>query len=463
MTGRAPRTADEALDALGRISREREENLIGSCLVDEQAFLEARETLAEADFWDTRCATVWDQMSAVAAKGMAPTFANVVTAMRRAGSLAAIGGVSELAGWCEGVNLAGDRTSDAIQMVTECSDLRRVVEASSAAIAAAAADSDPSAVLARAEAAFFEIGARRRSRGGGRSIADLSRDALSAILDEGKPGISTGFADIDAMVGGLRPGRLFIIAARPSMGKTSLAVQIATSAALAGHHTLFFTLEVPAEGLAEIIIRSRAGVASDAAAKDISTDLAEKLYAEAQTLSGLPLEIEDPAAVTIGRLIATSRLVAARNGTKVILVDYLQLVSSDKQTDNRAADLARVSGGLKQIARALDCSVIALAQLNRSCEARKDKRPILSDLRESGSIEQDADVIGFVYRDEYYNPGLLRAKGRAELIIAKNRNGPIGTVNLGWHGPTQRFVSEKSFELSRLDQASLAPPRVPDW
>ena len=293
-------------------------------------------------------------------------------------------------------------------------------------------------------------------------------------------GVTTGFRDVDQMLGGLHRSDLLILAGRPSMGKTSLATNMAFNAAKAynrredengnvfeeGGKVLFFSLEMSAEQLASRILSEQSRVASDKIRRgEIETDEFEKLAIAAQELSQVPLFIDDTPALTITGLRQRARRVKRQHGLHMIVVDYLQLLQgpADKRSDNRVQEVSDITRGLKTLAKELDVPVLALSQLSRQVEQREDKRPQLSDLRESGSIEQDADVVTFIYRPEYYlqrehpterqneapdkfqerverhNQRLNDSRNIAEVIIAKQRHGPIGIVELFFDGNYTRF------------------------
>jgi len=260
-------------------------------------------------------------------------------------------------------------------------------------------------------------------------------------------GVATGFVEIDRLTGGLQPSDLIILAARPAMGKTSLAINIAEHVALVERRPVgVFSMEMSAQQLVERIMSSRSGVSLSTIRRDgfrNDSDLGA-FVAALETMHGAPIEIDDTPGMTVAQLRASARHMARKHGgLALVVVDYLQLMCAGsgrrKTDDTRAAELGEISRGLKMLAKELHCPVIALSQLNRSVEARSDHRPLMSDLRESGALEQDADLIWFIYRDEYYTKEQCQEPGMAEIIIAKHRNGPTGTVKLRFSAAQTRF------------------------
>jgi replicative DNA helicase len=317
-------------------------------------------------------------------------------------------------------------------------------------------DLDDEAVnqIERAEARLFQLVDLGQMGRGLQPVAEHGRRALDRIEaahrhDRRVIGVATGLMDLDRKIGGLKPGNLVILAARPSMGKTALATNIAVNAAKAGARTAFFSIEMPGADLTTRLIAQEAGLSADALFHGgLDVDAFDVIVQGEATLSKLPLEIDDTSGLTIGALRSRARRMKRRGGLGLIVIDYLQLMASqDRRRDgNRTQEVSEISCGLKAVAKDLDVPVLALSQLSRAVEQREDKRPHLADLRESGSIEQDADVVMFLFREEYYlsrkdphdlTPAeidlLKETRSIAEVIVAKNRNGPIGTAKLHFH------------------------------
>ncbi|MDA8442475.1 MAG: replicative DNA helicase, partial [Peptococcaceae bacterium] len=255
-------------------------------------------------------------------------------------------------------------------------------------------------------------------------------------------GIPTFFSDLDRMTSGWQPADLVIIAARPSMGKTSLVLNMAQNAAVRQKVPIaLFSLEMSKEQLVQRMLCAEAMVDQQRVRTGnlLETDW-PKLALAVGPLSEAPIFIDDTVGISVSELRAKARRLKVEHDLKMIVIDYLQLMTGSKRTESRQQEVAQISRGLKQIARELNVPVVALSQLNRGVEQRQDKRPVMSDLLESGAIEADADVISFIYRDEYYNPDSSK-KGIAEIIIAKHRNGPVGMVELGFLKEFTKFVN----------------------
>ncbi|MBD1549179.1 replicative DNA helicase [Roseibium aggregatum] len=338
-------------------------------------------------------------------------------------------------------------------------------------------DVPPSQQIDDAERRLFELAETGRNEGGFVSFSDALTETIemahAAYNREGAlSGISTGLIDLDRLMGGLQPSDLIVLAGRPAMGKTSLATNIAYNIAQAyqaeeqpdgslktvnGGVVGFFSLEMSAEQLATRIISEQTEISSSKIRRgDISEADFEKLAAAAQHMQTVPLHVDQTGGISIASLVARARRLKRQRGLDMIVVDYIQLLTgSQKSAGNRVQEITEITTGLKALAKELNVPIIALSQLSRQVESRDDKRPQLSDLRESGSIEQDADVVMFVYRDEYYlsktepeegspehevwRDKLERVKGKAEVIIAKQRHGPTGTANLHFQGEFTRF------------------------
>ena len=299
-----------------------------------------------------------------------------------------------------------------------------------------------------AEQRVFEIAEHGQRSGSGfvavKDMVQPSIDRLDALSrsEGGITGVATGFEDLDKLTAGLQAGDLIVIAGRPSMGKTSLALNIAENAAI-GHKlaTGVFSMEMPKEQLAKRMIGSIGRVnQSHLRSGRLTEDDWTRINSAGSIMSTAPIFIDDAPGLTPLEVRARSRRLKREHGLGMVVVDYLQLMQVNRPTDSRAVDISEISRSLKSLARELDIPVVALSQLNRSVEQRNDKRPVMSDLRESGAIEQDADVIIFIYREEVYDAETPR-KGVAEIIIGKQRNGPTGTFLLTFKGEFTRFES----------------------
>jgi replicative DNA helicase len=306
---------------------------------------------------------------------------------------------------------------------------------------------DVGVFIDQAEKKIFEVAEDRKSEGlssAGEIVSDsIKKIEALAIKKASLTGISSGFADLDRMTAGFQPEELIIIAARPSMGKTAFSLNIATHAAIRQKKTVaYFSVEM---GKAQMMMRILASESqlnmSDIRVGRIADGAWQKLFQTANAVAESPLYIDDTSGISPFEIRAKVRRLQAQRGLDMIMVDYMQIMDLKQKVESRERAVSEISKTLKQIAKEFKVPVIALAQLNRSVEGRSDRRPMLSDLRESGSIEQDADVIMMLYRDDYYERENSEQKGVAEVIIGKQRNGPTGTVRLAFLKPLTRFES----------------------
>ena len=311
-----------------------------------------------------------------------------------------------------------------------------------------AGEEEPSIIMNKAEQLVLDVGGQTQSESSFSPIGDVVITNLERLnkLQQQKgalTGVPTGFKDLDFTLNGLQKSDLILVAARPAMGKTAFTLNIAQNVAMGVHGSVaFFSLEMSKEQLVGRILSSVAGIESDKLRKgDMDTNDWGKVLAAAEAMSKAPLFIDDTAALTVQDMRAKLRRLKVEHGLDLVVVDYIQLMqgrSSSKGSENRQQEISEISRNLKLIAREFNVPVIALSQLSRSVESRPDKRPVLSDLRESGSLEQDADIVMFLYRDIYYNPE-SEAGDEAEVLIRKHRNGAVGTVRLLFMGELTRF------------------------
>jgi len=338
--------------------------------------------------------------------------------------------------------------------------------------------------LEEAEKLLFDLAELGSQDRGFETISDASLRAIETINNAykgggGITGVRSYLIDLDQMMGGFQPSDLIILAARPAMGKTALATNIAVSASASKEnpkHVALFSLEMASDQLANRVIADIAGVASDLLRRGkVSAKEVERAVKASQGLKDVPLMLDDTPALSVSAIRTRARRLKRQKGLDLVIVDYLQLMKGTGRSDNRVQEVTEISQGLKAMAKELDVPVIALSQLSRAVEQREDKRPLLSDLRESGSIEQDADVVMFLYREEYYlskaaperranetqvafserlenwEKAISEKSGVAELIIAKQRHGPVGTVNLHFNPETTKFESLSQRENGETD------------
>ena len=421
-----------------------ERTVLGAILVDNQAFNSAAEVLTREDFYRDAHRRIFEAMAALAEKSEPIDLVTLKNELSRTQSLETAGGVAYLAGLVEGV----PRLENVLpwsRIIREASVLRNLIHAS-ARIAQEATDAQDTAdaILDRAEQAIFAI-AERKIRAGLVPVKDFIKTTFEAIEKQALSkdaitGVPTGFIDLDRLTSGFQKSELIILAARPAMGKTSLGLNIARTAAQAtAEPVAIFSLEMSKEQLVKRLIFAEARIESGLVTRGPLRDSDwGKLTTAWADLHKLPLFIDDASFLTPLELRAKCRRLKAEHGLGLIVVDYLQLMGSGSRAENRQQEISSISRSLKGLAKELEVPVLALLQLSRAPEARTDRRPQLSDLRESGAIEQDADVVMFIYRDSVYKP-TEENRGKAELIIAKQRNGPTDTVNLVFLREFTRF------------------------
>jgi replicative DNA helicase len=431
-------------------SVEAEQSVLGGLLLDNLAWDRAGDLLADGDFYRHEHRLIYAAIGALVGAGKPADVITVFEQLQALGRADDCGGLAYLNALAQSVPSAANMRRYA-EIVRERAILRKLIAASDE-IATSAFNPQGravSTVLDEAESRIFKIGEEgSRQRQGFQSIDKLVVqliDRVQELHDNGAEevtGIRSGFYELDRMTAGFQKGDLVVLAARPSMGKTAFALNIAEHVAVQeGLPVLVFSMEMGASQLALRLVGSlgRINQQNLRTGKLDSRDW-ERLTDAVERLSKVQLLIDETPGLTSSELRARARRMARQFGTLgLIVIDYLQLMSGSSGSDeNRATELGEISRGLKGLAKELQCPVIALSQLNRSVESRNDKRPMMSDLRESGAIEQDADIIMFIYRDDYYNKD-SKEPGVSEIIIAKQRNGPVGTVSLTFLKPLTRF------------------------
>ena len=426
---------------------EAEQCVLGSMLLDREAIGEVLLVLEADDFYEPRHAELFRLLCALYDRNAPVDLVLVTNELNGIGRLEALGGVDALVGLMECVPSSAHAQAYA-KLVRDSSERRRLVDAATHILREVqeGRQRETSELLDAAERRIFAI-AHGRSSESAASLDGLIRKALvriDALQEGGAPttrGLRTHYGDLDKKLNGLAPGSLYVIAGRPSMGKTSFALNILDHACVRdGAAALLFTLEVTKEQVAESLLCSNARVDAQRLMRgELSNDEYAKVPEAAARLIKAPLFIDDTPGLTLGRLRAKARRMKARHDIQIIVVDYLQLLNLGESSESRQIEISRMSASLKQLARELSVPVITLSQLNRAVEQRQDKRPLMGDLRESGSIEQDADAVLLLFREEYYNKEKLEARGKAELILAKNRSGPTGTIDLFFFPNMMRF------------------------
>lgn len=451
--------ADDTLESLKLPphSVEAEQSVLGGLLLENEALDKIADILASSDFYRHDHRLIYEHIARLIEHNKPADIVTVAEALENSAELSGVGGIAYLGALAQNTPSAANIRRYA-EIVRERAVMRQLVEVGSG-IADSAFNPqgrDATQLLDEAEARIFQIaeGGKRNSQG----FVDIKillpkvADRIDFLFQRDNPnavtGVPTGFSDLDNMTSGFQPGELVIVAGRPSMGKTAFSLNIAENVALdTGLPVAVFSMEMAATQLAMRLIgsvgrldqhRMRTGQLEDEDWVRLTTALGK--------LNEAPIHIDEGASLTSFDVRARARRLHRQCGKLgLIVVDYLQLMSApaNRQGENRATEISEISRSLKALAKELDVPVVALSQLNRSVEQRPDKRPVMSDLRESGAIEQDADLILFIYRDEVYNPDSVD-KGMAEIIIAKQRNGPIGRIKLTFLGQHTRFENYAS-------------------
>jgi len=443
--------ADTALATAERTlphNLEAERSVLGAILVHNDAFNLAAQVIDSQDFYRDAHRRIFDRMVALNERHDAIDFVTLKEELARAGELDEVGGPAYVASLADGVPRATNVEYYA-RIVKEKATLRNLIYAASKIVTNAyEADQESDLILDEAESAIFAV-ADDRLKSGFIAMRDLVKDSFPKIekLFEQKrliTGVPTGFVDLDEMTRGLQGGDLVIVAARPSMGKTSLVLNIAQYVAALGDQVVgFFSLEMSKESLFLRLLTSEAQIDGHRLMSGaIGGNDYHRISHALEKLNAMKLFIDDTANIGVLEMRAKSRRLQAEHGLNLLVVDYIQLMSGRGRFENRTLELASISRSMKGLAKELNVPIVVLSQLSRAPEARSDHRPQLSDLRESGALEQDADVVVLIYRDDAYNrdPNSPDA-GTAELILAKQRNGPTGVVRLAFLREQTRFAN----------------------
>ncbi len=433
-------------------SLEGESSVLGGLLLDNGAWDRVADLLSDADFYRYEHRLVYASIGTLVNATKPADVITVYEHLQSQGKAEEVGGLAYLNSLAQYVPSAGNIRRYA-EIVRERSILRKLVSASDEiATSAFNPKGRPVAdIVDEAERKIFNIGEQgSRLKQGFQAMDTLVVSLLDRVQEMADnpndvTGVPTGFYDLDRLTAGFQAGDLIVLAARPSMGKTAFAINIAEHVALnEGLPVAVFSMEMGAAQLAVRIVGSIGRIdQGHLRTGKLTDDEWPRLTEAIEKLRNISLHIDESAGLTSSELRANARRLARQCGQLgLIVVDYLQLMSgSSGSEENRATELGEISRGLKMLAKELKCPVIALSQLNRSVEQRPDKRPMMSDLRESGAIEQDADIIMFIYRDEYYTKDACKEPGVAEIIIAKQRNGPTGVIKLAFLRPITKFES----------------------
>ncbi|MGI2294383.1 replicative DNA helicase [Paenibacillus sp. GXUN7292] len=426
---------------------EAEQAVIGAILLVPESLITAMERLRSEDFYSSAHQRIYEAMIELGENNQPIDLVTLTSHLLDQQQLEDIGGVSYLAKLANAVPTAANVDYYA-QIVEEKSMLRRLIRTATNIVSDGYASADDIGVLlSDAEKQILEI-SNRRSSSGFISIRDVLMEVFEKVEflysnKGGTSGIPSGFVDLDRMTAGFQRSDLIIVAARPSVGKTAFALNVAQNVGVRARETVaIFSLEMSAAQLVQRIICAEANVdATRMRTGSLEGDDWEKLTMAIGALSEAEIYIDDTPGVTVADIRSKCRRLKKERGLGMILIDYLQLIQGrGKAGENRQQEVSEISRTLKMIARELEVPVIALSQLSRGVEQRQDKRPMMSDLRESGSIEQDADIVAFLYRDDYYDKESEK-KNIIEIIIAKQRNGPVGTVELAFLKNFNKFVN----------------------
>lgn len=439
-------------------SLDAEQSVLGGLMLDDDAWFNVAEVIGPKDFYRHSHEIIFEAMEDLAADDQPLDAVTIAERLQSKGLLDKAGGLAYLGELADATPGASNVVAYA-RIVREYSTLRQLIGAANQiAESAFNPEGQPSDdLLNQAEQAIFAIAEGRLKDGGPERVVPLltrTVDRVEKLYATREPitGIATGFDDLDKKTAGLQPSDLIIVAGRPSMGKTSVAMNLVEHALMhSDSSVLVFSMEMPGE---QLILRMLSSLGRIDQTRLRSGEMHEddwpRFTSAVSQLRDKKLYIDDTPALSPNDIRTRARRVAREaGGLDMIMVDYLQLMRGNGKVENRTTEISEISRSLKAIAKEMRCPVVALSQLNRALENRTDRRPVMADLRESGAIEQDADVILFIYRDEVYNPE-SDAKGTAELIIGKQRNGPIGTVRLSFIGNLTKFEN-------------LAPERYADF
>ena len=428
-------------------SVESEQSILGSIILDKDAIITVAETINPSDFYKEAHKIIYESMLSLNSNNEPIDLITLIEELRKEGHLDNIGGISYLTSLSTIVPTTSNVKYYA-NIVKEKSVMRQLIKASNEIINLGYdASTDVQEILNKAEKSIFDISQEKS----GDDIQPINAvlqdtfDMIEKLCTEKKEvtGITTGFKDLNKKINGLQRTDLILLAARPAMGKTAFSLNLVQNAALKGDASVaVFSLEMSKEQLVQRMLSAQSNVElSKIKTGTLGESDWPRIIDGMAVLSEAKIFIDDTPGIKISEIRSKCRRLKMEKGLDLILIDYLQLMEGEGKNENRQQEIAKISRSLKILAKELDCPVVALSQLSRSPELRKDHRPILSDLRESGSIEQDADIVMFLYRDEYYHDDSEK-KNIGEVIVAKNRHGETGNVELVWFGQVQKFADK---------------------
>lgn len=440
------------IDRLPPQNVEAEQSIIGAILIDNEALPKALEIIGIDDFYKTSHRKIFRSMVELFDRNEPIDLITLTDFMKRSDELEAVGGVSYLSSLVNMVPTAANIKYHS-KIVREKGLLRSLLRSATEIASKVYEDNlEAEEMVDYAEKSIFDI-SDKRVKASFITLKELIKSSFEMIehlydKKEAITGVPSGFRDLDELTTGFQKGDLIVVGGRPSMGKTAFTLNIAQHVGLESREPVaIFSLEMAKEQLAFRMLCSEAMVNSNSIRKGfIKKEDWHKLTGAASKLTGAPIFIDDSSAITVLELRAKARRLKMEHGLSLVIVDYLQLMRGKGSFERREQEISDISRSLKALAKELSIPVIAVSQLNRSVEQRRPPTPMLADLRESGAIEQDADVILFLYRDEVYNKDTPANKGEAEVIVAKQRNGPIGKVNLTFNSSCTRFLNRADRE-----------------
>ncbi|MGP1617864.1 replicative DNA helicase [Peptostreptococcus stomatis] len=427
---------------------ESEQCVIGSIIVEEQTLVPVAEILDREDFYIDAHKVIYDSMIELGNERKPIDMITLTNMLKEKGYLDQVGGVTYLTSITNMIPTTSNVKVYA-EIVKKNSTLRKLIKASNDIISMGYEASDSlDDILNVAEKKIFDISQDRMSQDF-KPISEVLT-SVTAMIEEvyskgsDITGLDTGFIDLNKKLGGFHKSDLILIAARPGMGKTAFALNLVANAAIRSKSSVaVFSLEMSKEQLVQRLLSSQSNVALNNISKGkIADDEWKKLTDAMTVLSSSKIFIDDTPGIKVSEIRSKCRKLKMEKGLDMIMIDYLQLMEADGRADNRQQEVSKISRSLKILAKEMNCPVIALSQLSRNTESGKDHMPKLSDLRDSGAIEQDADIVMFIYRDEYYTKMETKKKDLAEIIIAKNRHGEISNIELVWIGKIQKFSNK---------------------
>lgn len=425
-----------------------EQSVLGAMLLSKDAVADVIESLQEGDFYKPAHATIYGAILDIFGKGEPADAITVANYLTKSGVLSNVGGAAYLHTLVASVPTAANASYYG-RIVSERAILRRLVDAGTRiAQMGYSGDAEVDALVDRAQAEVYEVTTRRTSEDYAQ-LSDIMPGALEEIeaIEKGgnAVGVPTGFKELDDLTHGLHPGQLIIVAARPAVGKSTLALDFARAASVKnGQTSVIFSLEMSRNEIVMRLLSAEASVGLGSMRGGTMGEAEwERMAKKMGQVNSAPLFIDDSPNMTMMEIRAKARRLKQRYDLKLLVLDYMQLMSSGRKVESRQVEVSEFSRSLKLLAKELQIPVVALSQLNRGPEQRQDKRPMLSDLRESGSLEQDADMVILLHREDMYDKEGPRS-GEADFIVAKHRNGPTGTVTVAFQGHYSRFVDMAS-------------------